>query len=119
MRPAKKRNIMSKYIDAEKLIAEIERRRSEAEKIFNHVFEYASSAKEISEWVSREYNNILSYIISIQQEQPQVADASKMERLNVDILLDWSMRFAPDIRDAIEATAYHFWNLAINSRKEK
>ena len=61
-----------KYIDAEKLIAEIERRRSEAEKTFNHIFEYASSAKEISEWVSREYNNILSYIDSLQQEHPSL-----------------------------------------------
>ena len=42
-----------------------------------------------------------------------------MERLNVDVLHEWSMRFAPDIRDAIEATAYHFWDLAIYSRKEQ
>ena len=28
-------------------------------------------------------------------------------------------RYAPDIRPAIESTAYHFWNKAINARKEK
>ena len=108
MRPAIKRNIMSKYIDAEKLIAELKRQKRELELSIQSQGDYGQSCQIVA------YENIISLISSLQQE-----DASKMERLNVDILLDWSMRFAPDIRDAIEATAYHFWNLAINSRKEE
>ena len=58
--------------------------------------------------------------INARKEQPaQVADASKMERLNVDDLHEWSMRYAPGFREMIEATAYHFWNLAICSMKEE
>jgi hypothetical protein len=33
------------------------------------------------------------------------------EELDVDTLREWSMRYAPDIRQAIESTAYHFYNL--------
>lgn len=33
------------------------------------------------------------------------------DELDIDTLRDWSMRFAPDIREAIEATAYHFYNI--------
>lgn len=33
------------------------------------------------------------------------------EELDIDTLREWSMRYAPDIRQAIESTAYHFYNL--------
>lgn len=111
MRPAIKQNIMSKYIDADKLIAEIERRQKIVEP-HKDTFESAAACRQELIWMKE-------FVASLLQEQPQVADASKMERLNVDILRDWSMKFAPDIRDAIKATAYHFWDLAIYSRKEK
>lgn len=61
---------------------------------------------------------IVRYINKYQQPA-QVADASKMERLNVDDLHEWSMRFAPGFREMIEDTAYHFWNLAISARNEQ
>lgn len=109
MRPATKK-IEMKYIDADKLIAEIQR----------HIKHYETSDRDDFKngelYICQEF---LSFIASLQQEQTQVADASKMERLNVDILRDWSMKFAPDIRDAIKATAYHFWDLAICSMKEE
>lgn len=41
------------------------------------------------------------------------------EKLDIDALRDWSMRFSPDIRQEIEVTAYHFWNMALNARKEE
>lgn len=69
------------------------------------------TAADMRKWVNTKLKSL--------RPQPHFADASKMEQLNVDILRDWSMKFAPDIRDAIKATAYHFWNLAINSIKEK
>lgn len=46
----------------------------------------------------------------VKQEQPE---------LDIDSLRDWSMRFSPGIRQEIEATAYHFWNRALNARKEE
>ena len=33
------------------------------------------------------------------------------EELDTDTLREWSMRYAPDIRQAIESTAYHFYNI--------
>lgn len=54
--------------------------------------------------------NVPSIAKRIQQEQPE---------LDIDTLREWSMRYAPDIRPCIEATAYHFWNMALNARKEE
>lgn len=34
--------------------------------------------------------------------------------LDLDTVKEWSHRFHPDIREEIENTAYHFWNLAIS-----
>lgn len=144
---------MSKYIDADKLIAEIRKRLKSLHgwETRNKTY-YRNLGKESAQ------DEVLSIIASLQQqertcktcgfyenncpfirgklipypnkvckdytysvmkEQAQVADASKMERLNVDDLHEWSMRYAPGFREMIEATAYHFWNLAINSIKEK
>lgn len=100
---------MGRYVPAEKLIAEI--KRLQCEQGFD-----TGEAERAYQFAIKD---ILASIDSLQQEQPHFADASKMEQLKVDSLREWSMRFAPDIRDAIEATAYHFWNLAINARKEK
>lgn len=46
----------------------------------------------------------------VKQEQPE---------LNIDTIRDWSIRFTPDIRQEVEATAYHFWNMALNAIKEE
>lgn len=64
MRPAIKRNIMSKYIDAEKLIAEIERRKDRYDPHWTNA--------------GRELEELISFIKSLQQE-----DASKMEQPGV------------------------------------
>ena len=61
-----------KYIDADKLIAEIERRMTENCKL-------AEKAKCFGDRAVED-NDILALIESFQQEQPQVADASKMEQ---------------------------------------
>lgn len=106
---------MSKYIDAEKLIAEIERYENTA------IDAYNPHGEDADFWHGKVVacEDLKTLVTSLQQEHPQVADASKMERLNVDDLHDWSTKFAPGFREMIEATAYHFWNLAICSMKEK
>lgn len=42
----------------------------------------------------------------------------EQSEIDIDTLREWSMRYAPDIRPAIESTAYHFWNMARYARKE-
>lgn len=145
-----------RYIDAEKLIAEIEKLLAKAKNDEDKAFTKKDAAGHLAavtktavcvkikklvatlqqeQPIGEEYaieigenthtlrvgshTDIDNLIRQEKQEQPHFADASKMERLNVDDLHEWSMRFAPDIRDAIEATAYHFWDLAIYSRKEQ
>lgn len=82
-----------KYIDADKLKAEIERRRLQNRYIDTEGYE----------------NELLEIIDSLQKEQPKAA-------LNIDTIRDWSMRFAPDIREEIESTAYHFFILGLQQQ---
>jgi len=108
-----------KYIEADKLIAEIERRIARLDK------ELKPAAEEdfVSSWASTANNkrvalqSILSFITSLQQEQPEV-DLEK--ELN-----EW-MKYGPHtnypwctIPDAIKITAEHFYELGKTARKEK
>lgn len=105
-----------KYIDAEKLITEIERRK---DKYDPH---YTNAGRELEE--------LLSFTKSLRQEQPQVADASKMERPKVD----WEKEIdkflnetgAPYVwcnddeqKDWCNIIARYFWNKGYNARKEQ
>ena len=111
---------MANFIDADRLKAELEKRLKNTRDYMNGTgIDYKGPKYYKAQGKESAYDAILNLLDALQQEQSQVADASKMERLNVDVLHEWSMRFAPDIRDAIEATAYHFWDLAIYSRKEQ
>lgn len=42
---------------------------------------------------------------------------TKRIKLPLDILRKWSMQYSPNIRDMIEDTACHFWNLAMEERQ--
>lgn len=66
MRPAIKQNIMSKYIDAEKLKAKLRRQKRELELSIQSQGDYGQSCQIVA------YENILSLITSLQQEQPEV-----------------------------------------------
>lgn len=70
---------MRKYIDAEKLKAEIKRQKHELELSIQSQGDYGQSCHIVA------YENILSLIGSLQQEKPQVADASKMEQPEVEL----------------------------------
>lgn len=67
---------MNKYIDADKLISEIDNRLMSVnlEKLGNNGSHRVWS-----------YNDVKDIISSLQQEQPQVADASKMEKPEADL----------------------------------
>lgn len=67
-----------KYIDAEKLIAEIERRMK--------CYDREGCEPNDGKWV--ELVTMKHFIESLQQEQPQVADASKMEQPEANLELD-------------------------------
>ena len=61
---------MSKYIDAEKLIAEIERRKNESRELAQE--HKNSSLGNAAQTMANEDEEILSLIASLQQEQPEV-----------------------------------------------
>lgn len=95
---------MSKYIDAEKLIAEIERRKDKYDPHWTNA--------------GRELEELISFTKSLQQE-----DASKMEQPEVDFNEEVE-RFAKECGYPSAATidfqfARHFYELGLNARKEK
>lgn len=73
---------MSKYINVEKLIAEIERQQRKL------IILFSTGQVDIRRDCALQYgvyNSILELINSLQQKHPQVADASKMEEVEVNI----------------------------------
>ena len=51
------------------------------------------------------------YVLDNAESYGLCKPAEWSEELDIDTLREWSMRYAPDIRQAIESTAYHFYNL--------
>lgn len=108
-----------KYIDAEKLKAEIERRLEKYDP------DYTSAGFELKE--------LLSFIDSLQHEQPEPTEGIKgnLEEIpsNVDLEKDVESWFFNEISPKInvENTMYHYfqecahryYNLGINARKEE
>ena len=96
-----------KYIDAEKLIAEIERRLVKYDPI------YTSAGSELKE--------LLSFITSLQQEQPEVdlekAFAHEYAIYHLPTFILASLVNGPELIDFIYKTARHFYELGLNSKK--
>ena len=65
---------MAKYIDADKLIAEIERQKHELELSIQSQGDYGQSCHIVA------YDNILSLINSLQQEQPKLTQVPYIEK---------------------------------------
>ena len=65
----------------------------------------------------------LGLIDSLQQEQPQVADASKMEQpvdgLEEEIIRYLRDEYSSDDEPLVSEIARHFYELGLNARKEK
>ena len=125
---------MSKYIDADKLIAEIEKRLKNVRDYMNGAgMKYKGPKYFKAQGKESSYDALLSLITSLQQEQPQFADASKMEQ-EVDLEKKFTQEYAtyhlPDfilgtlcdgtgVIDFIYKTARHFWDKGYNTRKEE
>lgn len=128
---------MSKYIDADKLIAEIEKRLKNVRDYMNGAgMKYKGPKYFKSQGKESSYDALLSLITSLQQEQPQVADASKMEqegyleywlehfgmpKENIENCADQiaqgygAIRYLEGVQDGAEAVN----ELGLNARKEE
>lgn len=114
---------MGRYIDSEKLIAEIELllKRNEP---------YCGNA--VADGQRQALYHMKDFITSIQQEQDHFADASKMgpevdlEKFDKDVTKIWG-RCAAEPNDSIAClhietfneVARHFYELGLNARKEE
>lgn len=110
---------MSKYIDADKLIAEIERRESEIKSQIAELGNFESNEIGLFNYLDL-YDDIRSFITSLQQEQPEVD-------LEKDDIIDYvHSHFYYDkdfdgyghselrpvfTRDDVEVIARHFYEL--------
>ena len=107
-----------KYIPAEKLIAEIERRESEIKSQIAELGNFESNEIGLFNYLDL-YDGIRSFITSLQQEQPEV-DLEKELKNERIALLD---AFGPmnGVQSlAIRNLARHFFELGrLNARKEE
>lgn len=113
-----------KYIDAEKLKAEIERQESEIKSQIAELGNFESNEIGLFNYLDL-YDDILSFITSLQHEQPDV-DLEK--EINIEISkwtcyeeIGFGARYDAkpfDGRD-IEKIARHFYELGLNARKEE
>lgn len=90
---------MSKYIDAEKLIAEISRIVEEETPI--------SNGSDYYHGVADTADKLLSFITSLKQEQPEVDLEKEMDR------------WLDEEPHTVRATARHFYELGLKARKEE
>ena len=89
---------MSKYIDAEKLIAEIER-----------LYDEHSSKYEIDE-AAIVLDKLEDFVTSLQQEQPEVDLEKEIIRYQREDM---------DRDTTVRDVAHHFYKLGLNARKEE
>ena len=106
-----------KYIDAEKLIADIVKKKNQLVSLMNKIY-YAANYKE---WEAElnSYNKITSLIESLRQEQPGV-DLEEEIGHWIDKLDDKYCTLVEDysVQD-IKNTAHHFYELGLKARKEE
>ena len=102
---------MNKYIDAEKLIAELTKMQFELNATYRK-----PQSDNIVRAISLEYDDILSLVDSLQQKQPEVdLEREIVENLGDDVWNDTSIR----IQQVLIKVARHFWNKGYNARKEE
>ena len=92
---------MTRYIDAEKLIAERKR------------LHKAHSGKYGCDEVGLNLEYLEEFIISLQQEQPKV-DLEKEIRAEWDVIDTELLQF-----EEFKAICFHFYELGLNARKEE
>ena len=94
-----------KYIDADKLLAEIERKKKQLFEIGGDMFE--------NKWACGSLDSIKEFVISFQQEQPGV-DLEKEATKFVQ-----SKEFIESEESPVLLIARHFYELGLNERKEE
>ena len=125
---------MKKYIDADKLIAEIERLKQDNETSDDK--EYAQYEIDVACGYAMACEEILSIIASLQQEQPKVEFEEEIDvffygknfkrcndgvRVPGALMRDWQNQNVSRSlsTDEIRRFAHHFWNKGYNARKEE
>lgn len=104
---------MSKYIDAKQLIAEIERRMEAREDVRNADDGYYPESNFTIR--DKEDEEILSFIASLQNEQPEV----DLEKIIGQTYHDGSVADTSDMNHVdYENIARYFYELGINARKK-
>lgn len=99
-----------KYIDADKLIAELTRMQFDLNAAYRH-----PQSDSIVRAISLEYDDILSLVDSLQQEYPEVDLEKEIERT----YYDGSVTDTSDMDHVdYENIARHFYELGLNARKE-
>ncbi len=98
-----------KYIDSEKLIADIERRKKSIDECPFIKAEFGAEMQR--EGKTQTYNEILSLVTSLQQEQPEVD-------LEKEIKNYLATKCAGDDEPSVSEIARHFYELGRNERKE-
>ena len=97
-----------KYIEAEKLIAEIERWRDKAKEKYNESTYSMGRCDALAEF--------RNHIVSLQQEQPEV----DLDELINDFLLNNSEFLVErDSKVVVQKLARHFYELGFNTKKEE
>ena len=110
-----------KYIDADKLIAEIERRIDSWSIRGEH--SPAGQGKDTCESRVTELSDLLSFITSLQQEQPEVDLEKEVEGtirfLNGHHTLENGERWYKGRYEELRDFARYFYELGLNARKEE
>ena len=100
---------MSKYIDAEKMKTEIERKKEEYKKD-RYMSDYRG---KLAYYKDKIYDDLLSFITSLQQGQPKVD-------LEKEIDEKWNEFVSSEgEREDFTRIVRHFYELGLNSRKEQ
>ena len=98
-----------KYIDSEKLIAEIGRRKKSIDECPFIEAEFGASIKRDVE--IKTLNELISIITSLQQDQPEV-------ELEKEIKNYLATKCAGDDEPSVSEIARHFYALGLDARKE-
>ncbi len=103
-----------KYIDADKLIAEIER----LDKVSKETMRSPSGVGlEFAFGISAGYADVLKLIASLQQEQPEVDLEKEIEQYTIGFIGE--LRNYKDWTPRIARFARYFYELGFNARKEE
>jgi hypothetical protein len=103
---------MSKYIDAKKLIAELRQQKHWLELSIQSQGDYGQSCQIVA------YENVISIITSLLQEQPEVDLEKELHNWMVEMDGKYALLATDNVDRLITDTAKHFYELGLNSKKE-